>query len=241
MAVVFVALLSAYHIRMQRKWQEPHRVFAYDIGAYYMYLPAFFVHDDLRLTYLDHTPLLKDMWVPKKGPVGHRVIKMTSGLAILYAPFFLIADVVAPYFGYAANGYTEPYAIALLASSWCYFLLGLYFLARWLRPYGTPLLITATVILIALGNNLYHYSTAEAGMSHTYLFALVALLALLVDGFWHKPTIWRALVIGLVWGCACLSGPRICCWVSGWACWGLSACLHYGNGRCGGFAIGTCC
>lgn len=204
---MLVGLLAVYHISMQRKWQEPHRVFAYDIGFYYAYLPAFFVQGNLRLEKLDPTALPKDHWEFPQGPMGYRFTKMTCGLALLYLPFFLVAHLLAPVLGYAPNGYTVPYAFALVASGWVYLVLGLGWMARWLRPYGSPLQVAAAVVLIGLGNNLYHYATEEGGMSHTYLFALVALLALQVERFWQAPGVRAALVVGLVWGLCVLIRP----------------------------------
>ena len=97
-----------------------------DPWGYYAYLPSLFIYKDIRT--LDSTIARKkenspNTVVVENGrlatpeahiqPNGNRVIKYTSGWAMLNLPAFFLAHLFACNSGFEADGYTLPYGIAL--------------------------------------------------------------------------------------------------------------------------------
>ncbi len=84
----------------------------WDITSYYGYLPAFFIHNDLKLDFTigkeDYYANKHQYW-PEKAPNGGKVMKMTMGLSMLYSPFFLLGHLTAKLNGLETDGFSEPY------------------------------------------------------------------------------------------------------------------------------------
>lgn len=135
------------------------------------------------------------------------VIKTTLGISIFYAPFFAVANCIAEPLGYPADGFSKPYALAILLSGAVFAWLGLLVLQRFLLRYYHDKIVAATLAIIGLTTTLYWYATFEAPMSHSYSFFLFAAFLYLTDRWYEKVSWWKAVLLGLVFGMIVLVRP----------------------------------
>ncbi len=233
--VPILFVLIGYSEVMKMGHWSTERVLHWDIVAYYHYLPAVINHNDLP----DHTYVRvlephiatrderSSFGISHSPRTGHHHLKFTYGTALFELPFFLIAHAVAHMSGgeYLADGYSAPYQLAVQLSTIFFVALGLLFIRRYLLRYVDDISTAIALCVIAFGTNLYFYSTVNAGMSHGYLFFLVAVILERTDT-WHKwPTIQGAFIIGLCAGLVTVMRP-----VDGlivlvpllWNCWPAS-------------------
>src|SRR5690606_38307458 len=61
---------------------------------------------------------------------GNYVLKYTSGMAIMEAPFFFIAHFLAPHLDYPADGFSPPYQVMIYLGGLLMTLLGLWYLRK---------------------------------------------------------------------------------------------------------------
>lgn len=189
-------------------WRKTDRVIEWDVHGYYGYLPALFIHDDIKLeksTYQvgpDHY-----LFWPEHTPDGKKLFKYPVGTAILYAPFFFVTralvgeDDVLP-------GFSPPYRIALLAAGLCSLLLGLLALRQVLQRAQVRESTSAiTLLTVGLGTNLFCYATQSGSMPHVHGFFLVALFLLATLRWYERPSGWRSIQVGAVFGLLTLVRP----------------------------------
>ena len=202
-AVLGAALF--YAITLVLSW--PQNVLSWDIFGYYLYLPASVIYGDLSLqegwlaqiidTY-QNSPTLYQL-VP--GVEGKQVIKYPIGWAILNLPFFLLGHIWALISNYPADGFSKPYQWSIVIGSYTYVVLGLWILRnvlqRWIKQ---DLIITITILTLAIGTNLLHASVQATAMSHTYLFALYALFLWMTqrDADQQSPSWQLGAITGLL-------------------------------------------
>jgi hypothetical protein len=149
-----------------------------DGEGYYAYLPALFIYDDWKFEFY------RDINTKYYGREGGApflnlakdviVDKYYCGEAVLHAPFYGMATLVAKVGGWEVDGYSRPFQYAVSISCWIYIFIGLYFLYRFLREWFAPRLSALTVFLLYLGSNLFYYSVFEPAAVHSYAFAAVA-------------------------------------------------------------------
>ncbi len=212
LAVIFIALFYMGTNLSHHKWtkvEPPRGVINYDKISYYGYLPATFIYGDVTLSFLDD---------PNKGFAnnerfwfsrlenGNKLIITSIGLAVLYTPFFLMAHWLAPVFGQSQDGFSAIYQFFILFSAW-FSVMGFIILKNFLRRYFKPVVVAATLIVIALGTNLYFYATDEGPMSHSYNFFLLTSFLWVTTWWYQKQCTWRALVIGALLGYIALVRP----------------------------------
>lgn len=189
---------------------DPHdRVIISDGKAYYGYLTAIFIYQDLSYSFIedyeskyypDHPSIFKEFRYPFKGEI---VNKGFPGLAFLLLPFFLIAHFLALITGLPADGYSLIYQYAMAAAALFYFWLGLRYTARLLRAFHTGPKTTAFILLlIAFATNIIYYTLKEGMMTHVYNFWLAAAfllyLRLYVAGNQTRHILLSALIFGLI-------------------------------------------
>jgi hypothetical protein len=189
---------------------DPHdRVIISDGKAYYGYLTATFIYQDLSYSFIedyeskyypDHPSIFKEFRYPFKGEI---VNKGFPGLAFLLLPFFLIAHLLALITGLPADGYSLVYQYAMAAAALFYFWLGLRYTARLLRAFHTGPKTTAFILLlIAFATNIIYYTLKEGMMTHVYNFWLAAAFMLYLRlYFTSKQTrhiLYAALIFGLI-------------------------------------------
>lgn len=208
LAVWIVIIAVAYSNHYNKFWKEQGRIIAYDVISYYQYLPAVFIYHDISMKFIGDDPssFQKKIWATKTE-TGSYMGRMTMGLSVMYAPFFLGAHALAGPLGYETDGYSPPYRMALIISSVFCLALGLFLLRRLLLRYFPDLSTAITLLLTGLATNLYFYTVIEPTMSHAYSFCLFALFLLLLVRWLDRPSPRRALLLGLTTGLIILVRP----------------------------------
>jgi len=207
---IAIVVLACLTIDMGFKnWEKQHRVIEWDVHSYYAYLPAGWIYKDIHLTKSDYR-FDKHDWLfwPNQTAEGKNVIKTTMGLAVLYAPFFVVAHTIANLSDYPENGISEPYKLLLLLSTVFYLLVGLDFLKKVLEHYKfSDTHIAITILLIGLGTNLTAYASQSAPMSHVYSFFLFSVFIYYTIKWFEFQTIKNTLIIGFLIGLISLVRP----------------------------------
>ncbi len=204
-AVILSMVLVVLYIGIKAYWKDENRVIASDVIDYYGYLPATFIFHDLG--FKNPETIKKGTFYLRRSPIGGNVMKMSMGMSIVYAPFFLIGHAAAHVLGYEAYGFSEPYRFMLLLGAVVYLLLGLYYLRKILLRFFPDYISAIVILAIVLGTNLAHYATIEGTMSHVYLFALINVF-LWHTILWHEtPTFKRLFGLGALAGFITLIRP----------------------------------
>lgn len=207
--IILIAGAYLLAIRFSKIYKLPDEVIRSDKVCYYDYLPAYFIEHDIALHFLDKE--VKGTYWAERLPNGNCLIKTSMGVAICYAPFFGIAHQTALHKAkYAADGFSWPYACAILLSGIFWTIIGLCCLRRLLREHFSEWVTAFTLLIIALATNLLWYATIESGMSHCYSFGLISLFLLLTDR-WHRSHGWGWTIgLGLTFGLITLVRPTNC-------------------------------
>lgn len=211
----FVVVLLSVGLLTFRSISLPTKALTWDVFGYYLYLPATFIYDDPGLTdpvWLDN---IMDEYQPSatlyqlvNGTDGKRVIKYTSGLALLWAPFFFLAHWIAQWLGYPADGFSLPYQLVLSYAGILWAITGLLLLRKILIRYFDDIVTSVTLLLIGIGTN-YFQLTAFDGtlLSHNFLFTLYALLVYSTIRWYERPGYGHSFLIGLSCGLITLIRP----------------------------------
>jgi hypothetical protein len=201
--LVYIVLRISFH---------PSRILSYDVFGYYMYLPSLVIHHDPGLHDISWVSQVNDqyhaspsLYQISKTISGNWAIRFYSGIAIMYAPFFLVGHLYALHSSYAADGFSSPYQWAIIISGLFYTLLGVWLMRKLLLEFFTDKITAITMILLFIGSNLLFFSTLGNDAPHVYIFTLItALLYLTV--IWHRsPRLITAAGIGLITGLITIS------------------------------------
>lgn len=222
--VVLACTLIDLHFK---NWEKQERVIEHDIHSYYSYLPLLFIYDDIKLEKSDYRmgENYYLFWYDYT-PDGKKVTRMTSGLSILYAPFFFVAHGFTLLSDYPADGFSEPYKVFLLLSAIFYLIIGLDHLKKTLQYYTfSDFHIAITLLLIGLGTNLFAYASQSAPMSHVYNFCLISVFIYYTIQWYNDRSAKNTIIIGLLFGLITLIRPSnavimvffILYGISGWA------------------------
>jgi hypothetical protein len=147
------------------------------------------------------------MYWPEKAPNQGLVIKTSMGMSIMYSPFFFIAHCCAEKLGYKADGFTPPYAFALIFSCIVYLFISFFFLRAVLIKYFKDPIVAFTLLVTGLATNLLWYASIEAPMSHGYSFYLFCVFLYLMEKWQEKQTWLVCLFIGFITGLITLIRP----------------------------------
>ena len=189
-------------------------VIKWDKYGYYLYLPSLFIYNDLFE--LDFAAELSEKYRASDDNFtygttetedGKRVLKFTSGLAILYLPFFLLGHIYALSSSFPADGLSLPYQLSIGLSAIFYSCIGLFFLSKVLRKYFSDVTVAATLIVIALATNYYHYIYIEGPMAHGYLFTLYTITMFATQKWYEKKAWGYSIIIGITLGLCILIRP----------------------------------
>ena len=183
---------------------------SWDVFGYYLYLPATFIH---------HDPLLHDTaWiheVMRTHEISGTLYQLSTapdnstpmyfflmGMAICYAPFFLIGHLIALLTGAPADGFSPPYQVAVAVGSMLYVLIGLWNLRRVLLRFFTDGVVAAVLCVIVLGTNYLHFATAKNLETASFLFCWMGVLVWNTIR-WHEDQrrsnlMWVAFSIALM-------------------------------------------
>ncbi len=207
---IFIILIASFWYSLDIEyWKRTDRIISWDVLHYYAYLPAVFIYNDIELKYVSENPdAYRDKVWPINSPLGKNTIMTTMGMAIMYTPAFLSTYVYMQLAGHTEDdGYGPPYRLGLVIGTLGYLFLALLLLKKTLIQFFDPLPVALTLLIIGLGTNLYHYTAAEATMSHAYSFFLFAAFLYLTVAWHSKPGLKPSILLGLVSGMVALVRP----------------------------------
>lgn len=226
------ALIALVAVTISVRCSFPQRqILTWDVFGYYLYLPAAFIHDDVALrdrAWLDevtrtYTPSAT-IYQLVDGPDGARVIKYSSGMALLYAPGFLLAHLLAEPLGYPADGFSPPYQIAVASGCLAFALLGLVLFRHVLLHFFDDRWTAIVLLLIGFGTNWFQLTAWDGTLlTHSALFTLYAWLMLATIRWHQRPTWAQAIQIGVALGVITLIRPSELVAVLIPLMWGLHA------------------
>lgn len=203
LTIFVIVAVWIFTVFSQQQWNKENSVIASDVKGYYAYLPALFIHADLKF---ENKEVYKGeshnkIWT-QQDEQGREYIKYSSGMAIMYSPFFFTAHAISTSFGYQADGFSKPYKLALSIGSLIYSILAILLFGKLLRMHFSDRVTSITLLTIYLGTNLFYYQTTSNTMSHNYSFLLIVLwmyssVQWLKAPHW-KWTIWLGLSGGLM-------------------------------------------
>ena len=193
----------------------PTKSLTWDVFGYYLYLPATIIHDDPGLKDAGWLDEVMDTYAPSStlyqlvsGDDGNRVIKYTSGLALLYSPFFFAAHWLAPVLGYPPDGFSLPYQLILSLGGIIWAIFGLIMLRKVLLRLFDDKITSFTLLGIVLGTNYFQLAAFDGTLlSHNYLFTLYALLFFTTIRWHERPSYTKAFLLGLTCGLIALIRP----------------------------------
>jgi hypothetical protein len=212
---LIAVLAGCAALLLLRTTAPPRNVLNWDVFGYYLYLPAAFIHHDIGLQ--DHAWLdsVMKQYEPSAtlyqlvdGPDGNRVIKYSAGMAVLYAPFFLIAHGTAHLLGYPADGFSPPYQYILAFGCLLYALLGLFVFRKVLLHYFSDNWTALLLLLVVFGTNFLQLTAWDGTLlTHTPLFLLYAVLLWTTIRWHEQPRPRTALLLGATAGLITLVRP----------------------------------
>ena len=210
LAIILIGL-SIFITDMNSQLYKEEKVIQIDALAYYTYLPAAFIYNDLDLMFFTepgphYEYVTGKAWI-SIGPDNQRIIAVSYGLAALYAPFFIAAHTFASLFDIAPYGFSWPYQLSVQIAALFYLILGLFIVRKILLKYFNETATTLTLLGVVLGTNLYYYASFEAGMSHVYNFFLISLFLLLLIRWLKSPSFLASILLGLTTGMVVLVRP----------------------------------
>ncbi|MEA2326758.1 MAG: hypothetical protein QOE68_1717, partial [Thermoanaerobaculia bacterium] len=186
-----------------------------DGAGYAAYLPS---------ALIDHDLLLFDEWArlgmirgeaiafTNVTPNGHLSDHWTVGPAVAWLPAYLAADAaraaVPMLRGFPRNGFSLPYAIAILASSAMAGLLVLLLGAQAAVPIANRFAATLAAIGIWFGSPLLWYSLRHATMGHAVSAAACAVVVAIALSLRREITVWKIAAAGLACGFAFAVRPQ---------------------------------
>ncbi len=188
-------------------------ILSYDYFGLYLYLPATFIYNDPAISDLSwlqqinaqyhNTPMFYQLWAVD----GYNIIRFYSGMAILLSPFFFLGHAAAMLTQWPADGFSVPYQLAMTFAAWFYVVVGLIFIRKVLLKFFQEKVVAISLVALYLGNNLFFWTTFDAGAPHTILFTLYAILLWLTIRWHESPKASHAAGIGLVLGLIIVSRP----------------------------------
>jgi hypothetical protein len=172
--------------------------------SYYVYLPSWFLYHDTTLSavardccgglYPAYTAIIR--WPSTRRWINAHPI----GVAVMQTPFFWAAHALTRWTNLSPDGFTLYYQHAVGLSGLLWVVAGLVVLARVLRRHFSDGITAATLIVMLLGTNLYHYATFDSSYSHPYSFFLFAAFLDLTETWYANPRARTSFLLGLVAG-----------------------------------------
>ncbi len=186
------------------KWKNKE-IIINDTTSYYSYLPAVFIHQDLSISFGYKTGT--SIWV-SEDELGHKYLRMTSGCAMMWAPFFLaLYGGEIMFTDHTPHGYEVQYHFIIAFAAIFYLLFGLVLIQKLLQQWFSRWISIGVALSVYLCSNLFYYVHIAPGMSHVYSFFLTAAFIWL---WYYKHAYSRKkqlALLGLVAGLVVLIRP----------------------------------
>jgi hypothetical protein len=216
---IFACIITAIVLLLYRiqysdiKTPYPLRATTWDALGYYLYLPAVFLHDDIRdLSWFDE---IDKKYQLSGGLVyqfneyknGNHVLKYLGGVAIIETPFYFVGHLIAKLGGYETDGFSAPYQYSISFGILFYFILSIFLLRLILLKFFSDRTTALTLILLLLATNAIQYAAINSAMSHAPIFPLYVLI-LYTTIKWHEnPHLIWASLSGFIIGLATICRP----------------------------------
>lgn len=209
---IFIAFIFIFSCQLLigQKWNNLC-LLTWDIFGYYTYLPALFYGN---LGKLSNIPAIIASYNIGAGmnnfhllENGNYIIKYTSGMAILYSPFFFIAHIWAKLCGYLVDGFSYPYQFCIAWGCSLYACIGLGLIRKLLLRYFLDKYVAISIICLSIGTHFLNYATFDSPMAHAPLFTVFALILLKIDDWYYQATPFNTLILGLLCGFAAMTRP----------------------------------
>ena len=178
----------------------PTNIISYDTFGYYLYLPQLFIYKDMGFSNIEQLQAIVDTYQSSgtlyqiwQTETGDWLIRYTSGQAVLFSPFFLLAHAYTLLTGGVADGFSLPYQIALFGGCFCYFFVAMFLLRRILLHFFSDKTAALTLILLILGTNLFANAIISITAIHSQLFFLYTILILFTIR-WHENPVWKNIL-----------------------------------------------
>lgn len=209
--IVFICLVLV----VTRFSSNIESVLTWDIFGYYLYLPAKFIYNDLAISDQSWLKGLMHTYEPSSTLYqlvtienGNAVIKYSSGVAILYAPFFFIAHILAPALGYPADGLSAPYQLAILIGSLIWAIVGIIVFSKILRQYFDLFTSSILLLLIIFRTNYFQLTAYDGTLhAHNFLFAFYSFIIYFTIKWHNAPSYKYAILLGIAIGFTILIRP----------------------------------
>ena len=213
--VLCAAIMCYASFSFYPRWKQSgtEAAISWDVSGYYWYLPSVFIYHDLK-----HQSF-KDSILNKYRPTnlefqqgtqvdnGNYVMKYSSGMAVMYLPFFTAAHLLAAPLGYPKDGFSLPYQFAIQIGGFLVSILGLWYLRKLLLNFYNDKVVAIVLVLLAIGSNYLNYGAIDMGMSHCWLFTVYVFLLLNTFYFYRDYKLKYAIRVGLLVGLATLTRP----------------------------------
>lgn len=174
-----LCLFLTFNKHSKDKVNSYHGVIWSDAAGYYVYNPIWFIYGNNAAAFPDSIEAKTGNGFSFDLATNKVVTKYPSGVALMQAPFFLLAHALAEPLGYKADGFSRIYSFGLFLAGIVYCCLGLFFISNYLSRYFSPAISIIGPILFFVGTNLFYYSIDAPGMSHVYSFFLFSLIVYL--------------------------------------------------------------
>lgn len=203
---------AAWFYPRWEKWGTENTL-AWDVSGYYWYLPSLFIYHDLKEQKFKDSILLKYQFTGGEFQQGMQVengnyvMKYSSGMAVMYAPFFFITHIITSFTDYPADGFSKPYMIAVSFGSLLIAFIGLWYLRKLLLRYYSDNVVAIVLLLLVVGSNYLNYAGIDGALSHNWLFTVYVFILLTTDNFYKTYKTKYAIWIGLLCGLATLTRP----------------------------------
>ncbi len=196
------------------KWKQPgtEATISWDASGYYWYLPAVFIYKDIKQLQFSEQIMQQYQPVPffahaYQHESGNYIIRYSSGLALQYMPFFLVAHALAEPLGFQADGFSLPYQLAIQVGGLFMALLGLWFFRKMLLLFYNDNTVALMILLYVLGTNYLNFAAIDVGMTHSWLFTWYSILIYYTHQFYKKTSNYYAIIIGICVGIMALTRP----------------------------------
>ena len=156
--------------------------FSWDVFGYYLYLPATLIEGDPALKNEQWLNDVYDQYQPSDTRYqlsqrpNSKVVKYSSGMAILYLPAFAMGHLWAHLSDHSPDGFSTPYQHCFNFWSLFVALFGIWMMSLVLRKLFSDAMSAWLLAILVIGTNYLFTAMVSIHMSHNYLFTLTALL-----------------------------------------------------------------
>jgi hypothetical protein len=190
------------------------RIYSGDEIQYYAYLRSLWKDHDLKFQneyqhIYDQAPAkqqnFKKAFIDRLNPTGYARNDAPIGCAILWSPFFAIADLYArSTHKYPADGFSFPYVFAICFASAFYGFLGFLLQYRILRDFFSAWVSFWAVLTLWFGAHAVYYMYVTPPMSHATSIFTTSLFVFTWYKLRNRDSVSAWFLIGIVGGLAAI-------------------------------------